>query len=118
LFIEEGEVEEAYVGEEKVEGEEEAEEVEERGEVMLDQLKLLIDVTKLWRKVLRGEESISAFSSIIAPVKTPIEVSKKPEKKVKKREGKKATAKKSTSKVKEKKTKTGKSSKKKSESKK
>lgn len=51
--------------------EEEEEEVEEGGEVVLDQLKLLLDVTKLWRRVLRNEAKIEEFS-LISPVKQEV----------------------------------------------
>jgi hypothetical protein len=59
------------VGEEEVGAEEEEEEVEEGGEVVLDQLKLLLDVTKLWRRVLRNEAKIEEFS-LISPVKQEV----------------------------------------------
>lgn len=58
-------------GVEEVGVEEEEEEVEEGGEVVLDQLKLLLDVTKLWRRVLRNEAKIEEFS-LISPVKQEV----------------------------------------------
>ena len=58
-------------GVEEVGVKEEEEEVEEGGEVVLDQLKLLLDVTKLWRRVLRNEAKIDEFS-LISPVKQEV----------------------------------------------
>ncbi|MCC6054739.1 MAG: hypothetical protein LM589_05435 [Thermosphaera sp.] len=58
-------------GVEEVGVKEEEEEVEEGGEVVLDQLKLLLDVTKLWRRVLRNEAKIEEFS-LISPVKQEV----------------------------------------------
>jgi len=72
--------------EEKEAGVEEEEEVEEGGEVVLDQLKLLLDVTRLWRRVLRNEAKIEEFS-LISPVKQEV-------KSVEHRRGKKKKAKK------------------------
>lgn len=91
-MISEEEITEVGV-EEKHEEEEEAE--EEKVEVVLDQLKLLLDVTKIWRRILRNETSIEELKST-APVKPAKKAVKpkareKPEKK--KTTGAKKTAK-------------------------
>ncbi|ADV65482.1 hypothetical protein [Desulfurococcus mucosus] len=58
--------EEEFTGEEVLEEEEEYE--EEGKEIRIEQLKLLIDVTKLWRRVLQGEASIDELSKAVTPV--------------------------------------------------
>lgn len=91
--------------EEREEREElEAEEAEEeRGEIVIDQLKLFLDVTKLWKKILEDRGSIDELKSL-----TSVRVTKKPivtqqvikKEKKEKREKKKAKAKKTRSKSK------------------
>lgn len=93
--------------EEREEREElEAEEAEEeRGEIVIDQLKLFLDVTKLWKKILEDRGSIDELKSL-----TSVRVTKKPivtqvikkEKKEKREKKKKAKAKKTRSKGKSK----------------
>ncbi|MEM4717960.1 MAG: hypothetical protein QXE81_04275 [Desulfurococcaceae archaeon] len=85
--------------EERVEREElEGEEAEEeRGEIVIDQLKLFLDITKLWKRILENKGSIDDLKSIIST-----RVSKKPFvtqviKKEKKEKKKKAKTKKTKS---------------------
>lgn len=66
LFYEEenkSEVEEVHA-EEK----EETTEEEEEGELVIEQLKLLINVSKTWQKVLQGQESIEVLKSLFKPL--------------------------------------------------
>ncbi|MEM1529743.1 MAG: hypothetical protein QXJ84_05120 [Desulfurococcaceae archaeon] len=68
---------------------------EETGEILIDQLRLLLDITKLWHRILHGEASIEDLKSMVTV---------KPSRKLEEAEGKKTTKRRAkTAKVKEKK---------------
>lgn len=51
--------------EEDAETEVEKEVEEEAGEILIDQLRLLLDITKLWHRILHGEASIEELKSMV-----------------------------------------------------
>ncbi len=71
LLLEESEATGVEEFEERVE---EVEEEEEGGELAIEQLKLLVNVTRMWHRVLQGLESIE---SIVALSKTPSKATRK-----------------------------------------
>lgn len=57
---------------EGIEEVEEREEVEEAAEIIVDQLKILLDITKLWRKILRNEADIENLEDFAKPTTAPV----------------------------------------------
>lgn len=73
---------------EVAESEERVEEIEEEepGEIVLEQLKLLVNVTKTWQRVLQGLEPLESVISLLQPQTKP--TSKKASTKAPKRKAK------------------------------
>lgn len=76
---------EAAEFEEKVE---ETGEEEEVGEIVIEQLKLLVDVTKTWQRVLQGVEPLETVKSLLQPQarQPPKKTTTKSQKKARKKE--------------------------------
>ncbi|MEM4535101.1 MAG: hypothetical protein QW764_03550 [Desulfurococcaceae archaeon] len=79
LFYEEeyrSDIEEAREKEEEMVVEE-----EEEGELVVEQLKLLVKVSRTWQQVLQGQESVDALKSLYKPAMKPVRVSTTAERK-------------------------------------
>ncbi|MEM1627931.1 MAG: hypothetical protein QXP02_00190 [Desulfurococcaceae archaeon] len=50
----------------------EEEKAEEIAEIIIDQLKVLLDVTKLWRKILKNEINLESLESLVKPSTAPV----------------------------------------------